>query len=166
MYCSTHYSLSTHQPIHYCILLCISNTTEYLLPSRPDTSINHMNRLHRLIGYNEIIFFGMETKWTWGSIGLNCKRMKVMANNMMQSKWMFCESVLGWRFCYIGCICRNRDFAKIFAGIIKIIFSWFNSLATHAHLTRISLASHAHLTCISHVFSRAQNKQSDRNSKP
>jgi hypothetical protein len=41
---------------------------------------------------------------------------------------------------------RNRDFAKIFAGIIKIIFSRFNSLATHLQLTRISLASHAHLT--------------------
>jgi hypothetical protein len=32
---------------------------------------------------------------------------------------------------------RNQEIAKKFSGIIKIIFSRFNSLATHAHLKRI-----------------------------
>jgi hypothetical protein len=63
---------------------------------------------------------------------------------------------------------RNRDFAKFFAGIIKMIFSRFNSLqltcislASHALLTPNSLASHSNLTHISlashiRLFSLAQ----------
>ena len=67
---------------------------------------------------------------------------------------------------------QEPRFAKSFAGIIKIIFSWFNSLASHALLTPNSLASHSQLTCISiashthlrRLSNRPKNKQSDRNS--